>query len=297
MSNMHRIMWFDKHIKAEKFPNRKNLAEKFEISIRQAQRDIDYLKDSLDAPLNYDAKERGYYYEDETFTLPNIYINDEQKKLLSFLAYSYENYTQTPKVTQVTELFKKLIEEEAKDDNIPVFDLEKHIAKNFYNISNAIKMKNKLQITYRDSNKGNIELIIHPYKLFHRYRADYIVSYCEDAEEITVLRVDRIIDLKILDEAFEVCTEFEDREYSSIIEKDPYVARIKFTKEPDFLDLTGLNFKLVGEFIYDVEFYDVHSLINHLINIDYWEKICSPKWLKRKLAQRCSQVLDKLDLY
>ncbi|WP_066504593.1 helix-turn-helix transcriptional regulator [Abyssisolibacter fermentans] len=296
MSNIHRIMWFDKHIKAKKFPNRKNLAEKFEISIRQAQRDIDYLKDSLGAPLSYDAKERGYYYEDETFTLPNIYINDEQMKLLSFLAYSYENYTQTPKVTQVTELFKKLTEKEVKDDSIPVFDLEKHIAKNFYYISNAIKTKNKLYITYRDSYKGNIESIIHPYKLFHRYRADYIACYSEDAEKITVLRVDRIMDLKMLNQGFEVSTKFEDREYSSFIEKDPYVARIKFTKVPDSLDLTGLNFKLVDEFIYDVEFYDVHCLIKYLINIDYWEKIYSPKWLKRKLAQRCSQVLDKLDL-
>jgi predicted DNA-binding transcriptional regulator YafY len=74
LSNIHRITWFDQQIRAHNYPNRETLAEKFEISTRQAQRDIDYLKETMDAPLKYNAKRRGYYYEDEAFVIPNIYI-------------------------------------------------------------------------------------------------------------------------------------------------------------------------------------------------------------------------------
>ena len=116
-------MWFDKQIRNYLYPNRSTLAEKFEISTRQAQRDIDYLKNSLGAPVKYDPKRRGYFYSDRAYILPNVYVNDIQRKMLKFLAYRYENYTQTPKVVQMAELFKKLAYEDEVDDEVPIFDL------------------------------------------------------------------------------------------------------------------------------------------------------------------------------
>ena len=51
MSNMHRIHWFDEQIRSGRFPNSSWLARDFEISRRQAQRDIEYMASSLRAPL------------------------------------------------------------------------------------------------------------------------------------------------------------------------------------------------------------------------------------------------------
>lgn len=50
MSNMHRIHWFDEQIRSGRFPNSSWLAREFEISRRQAQRDIEYMAISLRAP-------------------------------------------------------------------------------------------------------------------------------------------------------------------------------------------------------------------------------------------------------
>ncbi|MFD1737412.1 GNAT family N-acetyltransferase [Bacillus salitolerans] len=47
MSNLHRLKWFDQEIRFGKYPNASTLAEKFEISHRQAHRDIDYFKSSM----------------------------------------------------------------------------------------------------------------------------------------------------------------------------------------------------------------------------------------------------------
>lgn len=58
MSSLHRIQWIDEQIRRERYPNCSDIAERFEITRRQASRDIEYLRYSLDAPVEYDATHR-----------------------------------------------------------------------------------------------------------------------------------------------------------------------------------------------------------------------------------------------
>lgn len=69
MSANNRIQWLHKRIADMRYPNANRLAERFGISHRQAQRDVDYLKNTLGAPLAYNAEHRGFYYTDE-YSLP-----------------------------------------------------------------------------------------------------------------------------------------------------------------------------------------------------------------------------------
>ena len=65
-----RIQWLHKQIFDNRYPNAYRIAEKFGISHRQAQRDIDYLRSEMKAPLKYSAKNKGFYYS-ESFSLPS----------------------------------------------------------------------------------------------------------------------------------------------------------------------------------------------------------------------------------
>ena len=56
-----RIQWLHKKIANSYYPNAMRLAERFDISHRQAQRDVDYLKKNLGAPLEYSMEHKGYY--------------------------------------------------------------------------------------------------------------------------------------------------------------------------------------------------------------------------------------------
>ena len=71
MSASQRIQWLHKKISDRCYPNAFHLAERFRISHRQAQRDVDYLRHNMGAPLAYSATEKGYYYA-EPFTFPLI---------------------------------------------------------------------------------------------------------------------------------------------------------------------------------------------------------------------------------
>jgi len=75
-----RIQWLHKKTANLYYPNAMRLAERFNISHRQAQRDVDYLKKKLGAPLEYSIEHKGYYYT-EQYSLPLVLSSDNDDSL------------------------------------------------------------------------------------------------------------------------------------------------------------------------------------------------------------------------
>ncbi len=78
-----RFYWFDREVRNQRYPNATTLARRFEISGKTAQRSIDYMRDTLCAPLDYDAHRRGYFYTESGFALPAFEVS--QNELLAIL--------------------------------------------------------------------------------------------------------------------------------------------------------------------------------------------------------------------
>jgi predicted DNA-binding transcriptional regulator YafY len=53
-----RFVWFDNQVRGQKYPNATSLADQFEISTKTAQRDIDFMRDRLRCPLDYDSSQK-----------------------------------------------------------------------------------------------------------------------------------------------------------------------------------------------------------------------------------------------
>lgn len=70
-----RIQWLHKKMTMKSYPNAQRLAERFGISHRQAQRDMDYLRRELGAPIAYDNSRKGFYYT-HPFVLPVLFSFD-----------------------------------------------------------------------------------------------------------------------------------------------------------------------------------------------------------------------------
>ena len=77
MSANDRIQWLHKKIAGGCYPNASHLSERFEISHRQAQRDVEYLRKDLEAPLEYCTKRKGYYYSEE-YMLPLLLESENE---------------------------------------------------------------------------------------------------------------------------------------------------------------------------------------------------------------------------
>jgi predicted DNA-binding transcriptional regulator YafY len=72
-----RFLWFHERVKARGHPNAAHLAERFEISPRTAQRDIEFMRDRMLAPLLYSSDNKGYVYTDPSFELPRLRLTGE----------------------------------------------------------------------------------------------------------------------------------------------------------------------------------------------------------------------------
>jgi predicted DNA-binding transcriptional regulator YafY len=62
MSQTERLTWIDGRIRGSGGVTTRGIAERFEVSERQAKRDIEYLRDRLDAPIEFDRSKMEYRY-------------------------------------------------------------------------------------------------------------------------------------------------------------------------------------------------------------------------------------------
>ena len=87
MSADARIRWLHQKILSRSYPNARLLAERFGISCRQAERDVEHLRHVLKAPIAYSRKNSGFYYT-APFSLPSTLTdaNDESQYGISALS-------------------------------------------------------------------------------------------------------------------------------------------------------------------------------------------------------------------
>lgn len=62
MSQTERIFFIDRQIRRHGYVRSSDIADEFQVCDRQVKRDIEYLRDRLGAPLEYDRTRRGYVY-------------------------------------------------------------------------------------------------------------------------------------------------------------------------------------------------------------------------------------------
>ncbi|KHF36936.1 hypothetical protein CM49_00863 [Paenibacillus sp. P1XP2] len=298
MSNMHRIHWFDQRIRGGHYPSSRDLALQFEISRRQAQRDIEYLAVSLRAPLVYIAKHRGYGYEDKTYMLPHLYMTEEEKSVLKFLARKYGEYsTDAPSgVQRVAHLLGRFAGEEEGEGagRLPYFDADPRLIHISGQLSFAIEQRRTVHLHYRSEN-GEFREDVCPVRLLSRYNADYVAAYREHEGKTRLYRLDAIESLHVTNRMFEI-NEAEDVPFVKGRPPaiQPFTARFRLDRELQGEAWHGYPARPAGDGFYDIDFYDDDAFLQQLL-LGGWLNLVSPKWLKAKLQNRCGQILKCLD--
>ena len=70
-----RLQTIHHEIKEGRFPNTSSLASVLSVSTKTVQRDLDYLRDELDAPIEFRREENGYAYSRDDYVLPFLPVD------------------------------------------------------------------------------------------------------------------------------------------------------------------------------------------------------------------------------
>jgi predicted DNA-binding transcriptional regulator YafY len=219
-----RFVWFDDQVRAQKYPNATNLAEKFELSTKTAQRDIEFMRDRLLCPLYYDSSQKGYYYDDETFSLPMIYLSSEElsslliaRKMLQDISGGSIGDEITSIVDKITNILKKhSVVADHIDDAFSFQLIEYSPAPEavFKAVLEGCLKKKCLSFTYYSpATEEKSERMVEPYHLLNYMGTWHTIGYCHLRKEIRDFALSRISETKVLTEPFKIPTDFDFKKY------------------------------------------------------------------------------------
>lgn len=290
MSNLHRILWIDGQIRGNKYPNCRIIAQRFEISPRQASRDVEYLRYSLDAPIAYCAKNNGYYYQGDTFVLPAHFLSREEKDTLGFLAYQYRSMG-SGQAEMMASLFARLSGEAGGEEGgkLPVFTPAPEEVRAFRVLVQAMKAEHKVEMEYVNASGNDSRRVFSPYKIFCQGRIGYVAGYCESREDIRVFRLARIRRIQVLEDKFQVVSWFDPEQYKDGFDyREPYQAVVRAISKEQLMT-AGLQVLPQGQ-DYLVKFTDSDKLLSSLLaGVDSFS-ILAPRWLKQRFYTRLNKL-------
>ncbi len=199
-----RFLWFHNNIKLSKHPNTRALMSHFEISQRTADRDIEFMRDRLGAPLYFNRSKNGYEYLDNNYELPSFWMKEDE--LIAFCIAT--RLISTVPDVELKETLKKFLLKFLKystfDDSFDIENIQKKISvKNieyqrvsdeiFRSIVEVLLTDSAINITYYSPHRDELTMrTILPLHLLHYMGNWHIVAYCTKRKGIRNFALSRI---------------------------------------------------------------------------------------------------------
>jgi len=207
-----RYYWFHGQLKTGRLPNARKLAERFEVSVKQAQRDIEFMRDRLAAPLAYDAEKKGYFLEDPAYELPPVWLKEDELVALCLalrLASTLPDLKLKRSLYALLEKFLAFrfldssptlagIKQKVSVKNIGYYRVDETI---FHNVVGALFKGVALRISYFTPHKHETtERTVQPLHLLCYMGSWHMIAFCALKNELRDFALSRIRRMEILSE-------------------------------------------------------------------------------------------------
>jgi len=185
-----RFVWFHARVKGERYPNSRNLIEEFEISERTAQRDIEFMRDNLHAPLAFDRRRNGYRYTDDAFELPLHWLDEDNLLALALAARMASTIPAAALKEDLCRLIGRMLRLSRNEgyacldrlgNKVSVKNIEyARVNEQFFRLTvRALFDDCALHITYQSPHSGAVtERTVQPLHLMHYMGSWHLLAWC-----------------------------------------------------------------------------------------------------------------------
>src|SRR5947207_2500825 len=95
-------------IHSGKYPNATTLAGELEVSTKSIYRDIEFMRDRLELPVEFDGARNGFHYTQEVSSFPTLQITEGELFALLVAEKALQQYRGTPFEKPLSSAFRKM---------------------------------------------------------------------------------------------------------------------------------------------------------------------------------------------
>ena len=213
-TQFRRLQALDEAIRDGRYPNCLSFSVDWEVSQKTIQRDIEFMKYSLGAPIEYDRGKQGYYYTDHNWFLPALNVSEGELLALALGSQLAAVYQGTPIAETLGSILDKIAdsmpdivsvvpEDIAHDVSFVGYPSRPNDPEMWRAAVQAVRRRVALDVTYRAEAKSKSKSYrIHPFHLASIKGDWYVLACIPPHEDITQFALSRFEGMSLTDVHF-----------------------------------------------------------------------------------------------
>ena len=211
---LERMLRIHQAIQSGEFPSATKLAVEMEVSSKTVHRDLDFMRDRLGLPLEYDTSRFGYFYTEEVRSFPTLQITEGELAALVVAEKALQQYRGTSFEQPLLNAIRKI--EQALPDTVSLSlaELQETISFNtrieprldlqlFGALAKATTARRQLELSYRKPGERHPERrVVDPYHLANINGEWFLFAFDHLRNDIRTFVPARILSAKQTGKAF-----------------------------------------------------------------------------------------------
>jgi len=211
---LERMLRIHRAIQTGKCPNATALAGELEVSTKSIYRDIEFMRDRLELPLEFDVAQNGFHYTQQVGSFPTLQITEGELFALLVAEKALQQYRGTTFEKPLLSAFKKMAAALPDTISLNLADWEQTISfrtsaepvlnlEIFDTLAQATAQHNQLELIYRKPGRKETEpRIVDPYHLANINGEWFLFAHCHLRNDIRTFVPTRILEAKPTGRAF-----------------------------------------------------------------------------------------------
>ena len=216
---LERMLRIHQAIQSGSFPNATRLAREIEVSTKSIQRDIEFMRERLNLPIEYVASHNGYRYTGEVSSFPTMQITEGEIVALVVAEKALQQYRGTSFEKPLLSAIRKM--EQALPDTISLnlADIEQTISfrtraepilnlEIFDALAKAVAQRQQLELHYRKPGQPAEKRLVDAYHLANINGEWYLFAFDHARKDLRTFVPARIQSVKPTGKVFERTQKF-----------------------------------------------------------------------------------------